>query len=356
MPTFNPTVQVQDDGTGTLMDTATITIDLNDLNEAPVVNSQSFSVAVNSSNGTVVGTVVASDPDAGDTLTYSITAGNAAGAFAINASTGEVTVANSAALDFATTPSFDLTVEVQDTGGLTATTNLTYVNEAVAQVLDTSNPSTSEDSGDSPESDESDGSEAAATPEDPEPSTAEKTAQGQGPYGSEETTGGAWYPASPGRVEGIASEILDGAGPASERTIAPEAAGEGRSYGWRPGELGLVGGRSELVAAQRMSEALWQIRDEITQDSAEETHENDVVVSTAEGVALVVSTGVLAAVARGGSLLAACVSAQPLWCRVDPLPVLRLSNEERHKREDDLRAAEEQEDQGGEGLGNLLDG
>ncbi len=65
-------------------------------NEAPVVNDQSFSLDENSSNGTVVGTAVASDADLpGDTLTWSITAGNTGGAFAINATNGQVTVANS---------------------------------------------------------------------------------------------------------------------------------------------------------------------------------------------------------------------------------------------------------------------
>ena len=58
----------------------------------------------NAANGTVVGTVAASDPDAGDTLSYAITGGNTGGAFAINATTGQITVNNSAALDFETQP------------------------------------------------------------------------------------------------------------------------------------------------------------------------------------------------------------------------------------------------------------
>jgi len=41
-----------------------------------------------SANCTVVGTVAASDPDAGQALTYSMTAGNTGGAFAINATSG----------------------------------------------------------------------------------------------------------------------------------------------------------------------------------------------------------------------------------------------------------------------------
>jgi hypothetical protein len=76
---------------------ATVTVSLTNVNEVPIINNQSFSVAENSSNGTNVGTVVASDPDAGQTLTYSILSGNTSGAFAINASTGVLTVANSSA-------------------------------------------------------------------------------------------------------------------------------------------------------------------------------------------------------------------------------------------------------------------
>ncbi len=107
----------------------------------PTVNDQAFALDENATNATVVGTVAASDPDAGDTLSYAITGGNTGGAFAINAATGEITVANSTALNFETTPSFVLTVEVTDTGNLidtaTVTVNLNDVNEmptVVAQI------------------------------------------------------------------------------------------------------------------------------------------------------------------------------------------------------------------------------
>jgi hypothetical protein len=65
--------------------------------------------------------VAASDPD-GNTLSCSITAGNTSGAFAINASTGALTVANSAALDYETITQFSLTVRVADPGGLATAT------------------------------------------------------------------------------------------------------------------------------------------------------------------------------------------------------------------------------------------
>jgi hypothetical protein len=99
-----------------------------------VIHNQSLGVDENAANGTVVGTVVASDVDAGDHLTYSIIAGNTGGAFAINSPTGQITVANLAVLDYETNPAFRVTVRVTDTGGLAAeaavTVNLSAVNEA----------------------------------------------------------------------------------------------------------------------------------------------------------------------------------------------------------------------------------
>src|SRR6476661_40525 len=96
------------------------------VNTAPSITAQTFSIAENSTAGTAVGTVTATDAD-GDALTYSITAGNAGGAFSINASTGALTVANSTALDYETTPSFGLTVQVSDgsnSSTVTVTVNL----------------------------------------------------------------------------------------------------------------------------------------------------------------------------------------------------------------------------------------
>lgn len=128
--TFTLLVRVSDGG---LSDTAVITINaIIDPNEPPIINNQTFSVPENSPNGTAVGTVAAFDPN-DDPLTFGIMAGNTDGAFAINDLSGQITVANSAALDFETTPAFNLTVRVTDTGNLTdeatITINLTNVNE-----------------------------------------------------------------------------------------------------------------------------------------------------------------------------------------------------------------------------------
>jgi hypothetical protein len=75
----------------------------------PTMPSYSINLNEHSANGTAVQTVHATDRD-GKSITYSITAGNGLGGFTINSSTGAITVANQAILDYPTTPVFNLTV------------------------------------------------------------------------------------------------------------------------------------------------------------------------------------------------------------------------------------------------------
>ncbi|MGC4098880.1 MAG: cadherin domain-containing protein [Nitrospira sp.] len=126
------TVRVMDSG-GLTYD-ETFTINLLNVNEAPTDLSLSANtVAENAANGTVVGTVSGTDPDAGDTKTYSLT-DSAGGRFAIDSATGVVTVANGSLLDYESAASHMVTVRVMDSGGLTYdetfTINLLNVNEA----------------------------------------------------------------------------------------------------------------------------------------------------------------------------------------------------------------------------------
>ena len=135
IPVFSLLVQVSD---GALSDSATVTINLTDVdedstttNQAPTITAATYSLAENSVNGTVLGTVEASDPD-GDTLTYTFVSGNDAEAFSLDSESGELTVSTSSALDFETTPTFNLGIEVSD-GALSDLTiftiNLTDVEE-----------------------------------------------------------------------------------------------------------------------------------------------------------------------------------------------------------------------------------
>ncbi|MBK9308528.1 MAG: cadherin domain-containing protein [Nitrospira sp.] len=116
---------------GDALATVTVTVEPN---SAPTDLSLSANtVAENAANGTIVGTVTGTDPNVSDTKSYSFT-DSAGGRFAINSSTGQITVANGSLLNYEAAISHTVTVRVTDSGGLTYdetfTINLTNVNEA----------------------------------------------------------------------------------------------------------------------------------------------------------------------------------------------------------------------------------
>lgn len=133
---FNLTVTATDNGTPVRSGSAAVTVNLLNVNEAPVVTPTAFTISENSVNGAFIGNISATDPDVGQTRTFAITAGNTNNAFAINPTTGALSVSNSAALNFETSPVFNLTVTVSDngtpvrSGSATVTVNLLNVNEA----------------------------------------------------------------------------------------------------------------------------------------------------------------------------------------------------------------------------------
>ena len=103
------------DGSG-LTDTATVTVDIIDVNDAPVLVDQTRAIAENSVAGALVGkTLPAMDDDLarGQRLSFEITAGNVGGAFAV-ADDGQLTVATPSAVNYETRTVFDLVVKVSD--------------------------------------------------------------------------------------------------------------------------------------------------------------------------------------------------------------------------------------------------
>lgn len=135
--TYTVNVQVDDTSLGNTPDaTAPFMLNLIDINEAPVFPAKTVTLPENSPVGTVVATSFATDPDAGQTLTYAIKSGNRSNAFAINANTGVITVNNPAALDWENEPPYELKIEVKDSGtpALVTTSTLkvvlTNVNDA----------------------------------------------------------------------------------------------------------------------------------------------------------------------------------------------------------------------------------
>lgn len=132
--TYSLTVQVADRLTGNnpLTDSAVITVTVTDGNDPPNIESQSRTIEENSEPDTLVGApVVATDQDAGDTLTYAIISGNVGDAFAIDQSTGQITVV--APLDFETLATYSLMVRVTDSHNESdqdvVTVNVSNVND-----------------------------------------------------------------------------------------------------------------------------------------------------------------------------------------------------------------------------------
>ena len=117
-------------------------------NFAPLGNDASFTVAENIAANSFVGQVVATDPNPEQFLTYSISSGNTEGAFEINPA-GKIFVANEAALDYETTPSFSLEVEISDSDASRLSSTVTvdidlidlYEGETISSLYEDFEPS-----------------------------------------------------------------------------------------------------------------------------------------------------------------------------------------------------------------------
>ncbi len=125
---------------GGLSSTTQVTITIQGRNDHPYdLTSTALAVDENAANGTVVGTITGLDVDSGDSRNYSLT-DNSNGRFAINASTGEITVIDGSLLNFELTQSHNVTVRVTDTNGATYdeifTVYLNDVNESPVAVND----------------------------------------------------------------------------------------------------------------------------------------------------------------------------------------------------------------------------
>ena len=127
--TYTFRVQAYGDGTtylqqwGADSDTQTGTTEACNLPPAFAQTDYDFAVSELAEVNSVVGIVSATDPDTGDTLSYSITDGNTNTSFSIMSNNdGDGAIAVAAALNYDMTPSYTLTVAASDGRGGTATT------------------------------------------------------------------------------------------------------------------------------------------------------------------------------------------------------------------------------------------
>lgn len=122
-PSLSLTVVAADNGTPVQSTSKVVALQIADVNELPSILSTDFDVPENSPAGTTLGNVSASDPDAGDKLTFEIIQ-QSANWLAIESATGALSVAAGAAIDFESLNISNVTVRVTDKAGLKAERNV----------------------------------------------------------------------------------------------------------------------------------------------------------------------------------------------------------------------------------------
>ncbi len=131
---YSLTISVSD-GINT-SDLAVITINVEDVNDnAPVVQTQNFSITEVESNGKVIGTIEVIDQDESPVFSdYAITSGNEDGIFALNSNSGQLTIQNGNLLDFENANFYIINVTVSDgifvSLAKNITINVTNINES----------------------------------------------------------------------------------------------------------------------------------------------------------------------------------------------------------------------------------
>ena len=134
---YEVTVSVSD---GSLTDTIAVTINVTDVNEAPVFTdgaSTTRSIAENTAAGQNIGSAVGAEDPENNSLTYSL-GGTDSASFAIVTSSGQLQTKS--ALDYESKNQYSVTVSVSDGNGgsasINVTINVTDVNETQATQTD----------------------------------------------------------------------------------------------------------------------------------------------------------------------------------------------------------------------------
>ena len=130
-------ISVTDDGEPSYSDWALFQVTVTNKNDPPTCADDTRTVAENTPAGAdpigAVGLGGATDPDAGDELTWTLLYGDVDGAFALDADTGALTVRNDVT-NFEVRPQYSLRVKVADKQGevceFTATVDITDANDA----------------------------------------------------------------------------------------------------------------------------------------------------------------------------------------------------------------------------------
>ncbi len=126
-------VEVTDNAPQSKSSSATIIVEIQDINEAPLVSDQSFQVLENSELGTLVGTIQAEDTDNGQQISYLITSGGES-PFIVDEFSGEISV--SGELDYESEDQYELVVKIEDDAveSLSSVSTITIYIENVPEI------------------------------------------------------------------------------------------------------------------------------------------------------------------------------------------------------------------------------
>ncbi|MGD9930776.1 MAG: cadherin domain-containing protein [Mangrovibacterium sp.] len=112
-------------------------------NQSPVINNQTFEIREAKVINDLIGQVAATDPDQGQTLSYSITSGNEAGLFSINSANGEIYAKTNISVSSSQTIVLGVKVTDNAESPLSATASITIQISSSTPTADTSSPSVS---------------------------------------------------------------------------------------------------------------------------------------------------------------------------------------------------------------------
>ncbi len=121
--TFQLFVTITDATNPALNETIRVVVTVTDVNEPPAITGGSVTIPEHARVGTTVFKVTGSDPDRFEFPLFSIVAGNSGNTFAINAVSGQITIAGPT--EASVTPGYTLTVRATDHGTPALTTDAT---------------------------------------------------------------------------------------------------------------------------------------------------------------------------------------------------------------------------------------
>jgi len=294
-------------------------IQIVDVNEAPLAEDSLFRL-LSGANSLLVGQIPATDPDAGDSLTFDVVGGSGQGVFSVDSETGDI--ASLGAL--VPTGIYDLSVSITDANGTSVTVTVSIIVETdVDSSVGGSGPLTPT-SGSGPEASEpsADGDEdvlAGSMPAQPIGSVDSFTLR--------TTTSSVGQDVRIGIPETRHSTIDGEVGTRIPlRLVAAQSAEILNLFGNVELDLDLP----EIVTITVPPELLVAL-DQVTDKSGLPVSLN--LQSAGVAVASIsLSAGFIVWILRAGSLLASLLATKPVWTDIDPLPI--FSNDDDGDRYD----------------------